>query len=118
MPNTTTIPKTAKKPADRKPKQVIADLKADATEPEPFTFEHDGQTYTLPPASEAMLELDGGDLMDALESDDGEVKLGIQLLRLSKVEPDALKALRSKKIVEFATLVGQWLRSTQGNLGE
>jgi hypothetical protein len=112
------IPKTAKKPADRKPKQVVADLKADASEPGPFEFEHNGQTYVLPPASDAMPHLDGGDLMDALESENGEVKLAVQLLRLSDIDDDTMKALRSKKILDFSQTIGDWLKATQGDLGE
>lgn len=99
-------------PADRKsPAKLVAAEAADAGEP--FTFTHKGKTYTLPSARPYATELAGGDFMDAVLDGDAqaEARLTFGALKAAKddIDPKAWAAIRSKPMLEFVQVVGEWL---------
>lgn len=95
-------------------------VRAVTDQDKPFLFQHEGKAYKLPPVEQALKNVPGGDFMDAMLDDDeqAQLKLAFKALKDSGVSPEAYAALRSKPIVEFSEVVGNWLNSGGASLGE
>ena len=94
MPSTT----PRKTPQDHKPKG--------------FTFEHNGKTYSLPAPSQALGNLDGRALRDAvLGGQMGELALGFRCLEAVGAEQEAIDAIYDKPVAETAAVIADWMRS-------
>lgn len=92
------MPTTKKAPQDRKPKG--------------FTFEHDGVTYTLPAPSQALANLDGRALRDAVIGGQmGELALGFRCLEAVGAAPSAVDAIYAMPVAETAAVITEWLRT-------
>lgn len=92
---------TPRKPQDRKPKASAG-----------FTFDHDGQTYTLPAPSQALAKIPGRAFRDAmLDGEIGELKFGLRCVEAVDAAPEALEALYSKPTDEMLGLLGKWMQS-------
>jgi hypothetical protein len=101
-----------KQPQDRKHKAKSGKL---------YTFEVDGTTYTLPPASDAVPKMPGRALRDAyMQGEQGQLKLGFSMLE-AVVEPDApvLDALYDMPAGEMLEHVTAWMNHTveSGDVG-
>lgn len=96
-------PATRKTPQDRKPKTTTGQV----------TFEHDGATYVLPAPSEALLNIPGRALRDALLSADGtgEIKLMFRCLEAVDADEGAVDALYDKPIPEMMAIALRWFES-------
>lgn len=109
-----------RKPQDHKPKAA----KALATENGlvPFTFEHDGKTWTLPTPDPDAAKLIGGQLVrDALMSPDDEgaqLRLGIASIEAAVNDPDTLKALYAKPWGELVDIIKDWLSAAGADPGK
>jgi len=87
-----------KAPADHKPKG--------------FTFDHDGRTYTLPAPSQALANLDGRALRDALLGGQmGEIQLAFRCLEAVGADQATIDAIYAKPVAETTDVVVRWLRS-------
>lgn len=108
---------TRKAPADRKPKaaQLVAAANGDGPG---YTFSHEGRTYRLPAVTAE--DIPAGAVIDALEAggDLAEVRLGLAVLKAVDIEPEAMQALRSMPLGEFAPLIAAWLRGGGVDAGE
>jgi hypothetical protein len=105
-----------RKPQDRKPKAAEA--------PEEFTFEHDGETYTLPPV-QSVAPLVGGRVMrDAvMGGEEGQLRLSFFMLEMLELDPEVktLDALYEKPATEMLEIVQSWMKfkpSAGVSLGE
>lgn len=93
-------PTKPRQPQDHKPKVTG------------FTFDHDGKTYSLPAPSQALANLDGRALRDALlDGQMGEVALAFRCLEAVGAEPEAIDAIYAKPVAETTDVVVRWLRS-------
>lgn len=101
-------------PEDRKPK----------TKKRPaFTFTgKDGETYTLPPATEARERLDGGAFEDAVIAGElGMLAYMVKCLQASGASDEARKALRALPQSAYLEVVNDWANFGDGDgasLGE
>lgn len=86
----------------------------------PFLFTHEGKSYTLPRADDAMKAVSGGEFMDMMLADDeqGQIKFVLRLLINSKPDDDAMEALRAMGMPEFSDVLGKWVSSSGVSLGE
>lgn len=90
-----------RQPQDHKPKASAG-----------FTFDHDGRTYSLPAPSQALGNLDGRALRDAmLGGQMGELQLAFRCLEAVGAEQEAVDAIYAKPVAETATIILEWLRS-------
>lgn len=95
------MPPARKTPQDRKPKASAG-----------FTFDHDGQTHTLPAPSEALVKVPGKAFRDAmLGGEMGELRFGLICLEAVDAAPEAIEALYAKPTDEMLALVGKWMQS-------
>lgn len=91
-------PTTRKAPQDHKPKG--------------FTFDHNGRTHSLPAPSEALGNLDGRALRDAiLGGQMGEIALAFRCLEAVGADPETIDAIYDRPVAETADIVVRWLRS-------
>lgn len=94
-------------PAPRKPQ----DHKAKASKA--FTFEHDGETYTLPPFATGVDLITGQQLRDGmLGGPEGEARMAFLMLEAVETEPGAIEALYAKQAPEMLEILGRWMRET------
>lgn len=101
------MPPARKTPQDRKPK---------ATEPGGFTFEHDGDTYTLPAPSEALTQIPGRALRDALlDGEEGQLRLAFRCVEATDVTDETLDALYDKPAPEMTAIIMDWFRSADAS---
>lgn len=92
------MPAPKKAPQDHKPKG--------------FHFEHDGKTYTLPAPSQALANLDGRALRDAiLGGQMGELALGFRCLEAVGAEQEAVDAIYAMPVAETAATIAAWMQS-------
>lgn len=76
-----------------------------------FTFEHEGQTHTLPAAQTKYDQVPGRLIRDAyMDGDDGEMRLGFTLLEMVDAEPGAVDALYAKPAPEMLAIFRDWMR--------
>lgn len=105
-----------RRPQDHKHKAVKAAAGG------PFTFTHNGNSHTLPPASEYATGVSGGAFMDMILDGDemSATRLAVTLLRAAKddIDPRAYEALRSKPMTEFGQIVGDWMQASGVEVGE
>jgi len=95
------MPPTRKTPQDHKAKASDG-----------FTFDHDGKTYTLPAPSQALANLDGRALRDAvLGGQMGEIALGFRCLEAVGADQAAIDAVYAKPVTETAALIASWMQS-------
>lgn len=79
-----------------------------------FTFDADGNTFTLPPPSEALAKIPGRALRDALMGgSEGEMRLAFHCLESVGADPAAVDALYDKPAGEMTELLLDWFRSAQ-----
>lgn len=100
-----------KKPQDRKPKAT--------KEPQGFTFEHDGKTYTLPDASAYAIAVPGWVSADAILEPDNEIaqlRLGLAMLNAIDGHDDAKAALRAMTSGEMFGILGDWMTYGDGEV--
>lgn len=91
-------PQNRKAPQDHKPKG--------------FTFTHDGKTYSLPAPSQALANLDGRALRDAiLGGQMGELALGFRCLEAVGAEQEAVDAIYAMPVAETAATIADWMKS-------
>lgn len=97
------MPPARRSPADRKPK----------TGKDEVSFTHDGRTYVLPAPSEALLQIPGRALRDALMASDGtgELKLMFMCLEAVGAAPGTVDALYEKPIPEMMGIASKWFQS-------
>lgn len=77
-----------------------------------FTFERDGVTYTLPHPSQALANLDGRALRDAvLGGQMGELALGFRCLEAVGADPAAIDAIYAMPVEQTSITILEWLRS-------
>jgi hypothetical protein len=96
------IPKAAKQPTDRKPKQ--------AEDPPTYEFDYDGVTYALPPPDAAVARLPGQVLRDAyMDGDEGEMRMGFAMLENSDADPTVLAALYAMPAPEMLNHLQKWM---------
>lgn len=108
-----------KKPQDHKKKSTRPKTQAVAAEAggrNPFEFEHDGKTYTLPNDQEAASRVPGQLVRDAIMSGDDatEMKLAFATLEAADPDPEALEALYAKPFIEMFTILGEWMQAING----
>lgn len=98
----------------------VTAIKQAAGEPEPYTFTHDGEQYTLPPADQGRRSLKAGALIDVLmdENDRSDVKFGLQLLMSVKPSAEALAALRDMDVETFSETLNDWMETTGAEAGK
>ena len=90
-------------PQDRKPKAT--------EEPTEFTFEHDGKTFTLPPAQTIAHLISGRMMRDAvMEGEEGQLKLSFTMLEKLEGAEDAINALYEKPGHEMLVTVEAWMQ--------
>lgn len=78
---------------------------------EQFTFEHDGQTFSIPSALTKYDQVPGKFVRDAyMDGDEGEMRLGFTLLEMVDAEPGALDALYAKPAPEMLEVFRAWMR--------
>lgn len=95
------MPPAPKKPQDRKPKAAAG-----------FTFEHDGETYSLPAPSAALATIPGKAFRDALMGgEEGQLRFAFTCLESVDADPAALEALYAKPTPQMLPLVMQWFQS-------
>lgn len=104
-------PRTPRQPQDRQPKAVKA-LAGSV-----FEFEHDGQTYQLPPAGPYAQKSDftTGDLIDAsINGDKGaEMRMTISIVEAAKDDiGDAYDALRATPAIKGMQIIQDWLQAS------
>jgi len=103
-----------RKPQDRKPKA--------AEEPTEFTFEHNGETFTLPPAQTIADRVTGRMMRDAvMEGEEGQLRLSFFMLEQLEDAEEAINALYEKPGSQMLTLVEAWMKFKPKNgatLGE
>ena len=103
-----------KKPQDRKPKATDA--------PTEFTFDHDGETYILPPVESVAALVPGRTMRDAvMDGEEGQLRLAFFMLELLEDADEAVEALYSKLAPEMLELVQSWMTFKPANgvsLGE
>lgn len=104
-----------RKPQDRKPKAV---------EPTVFTFEHDGETYSLPGVESVAATVPGRTMRDAvMGGEEGQLRLAFYMLEKLELDPEAktLDALYEKPAPEMLQIVEAWMKFKPANgvsLGE
>lgn len=92
-----------RKPQDRKPKAV--------EEPTEFTFEHNGETFTLPPAQTIADRVTGRMMRDAvMEGEEGQLRLSFFMLEQLEDSEEAINALYEKPGSEMLQLVEAWMK--------
>jgi hypothetical protein len=91
-----------------------------SAQPKEFTFEHEGQHYTLPPVSKGTEAVEAGVVIDALMGggDAADARLGIATLLASGVSPEAMKILRGMGFTEFGKILEKWMLSQGMNAGK
>ena len=90
-------------PQDRKPKAT--------TEPTEFTFEHDGKTFTLPPAQTLGHLIPGRTMRDAvMDGEEGQLRLSFFMLELLEDSKEAIDALYEKPAADMLVLVEAWMK--------
>jgi hypothetical protein len=103
----------AKQPQDHRPKK-----KAAPAEEEPYTFEWEGTTYTLPSPEGAIDKISGRMLRDAyMDGDEGQMRLGFTMLEKSDVDPAALDALYDMPAPAMLDHVGTWMETRSSGRG-
>ena len=92
-----------RQPQDRKPKAS-----------EGFTFDHDGETYSLPAPSEALTRIPGRALRDAfMDGTQGELRLAFHCVESVGADPEAIDALYAKSAPEMTEVILSWFRSAE-----
>ena len=88
----------------------------------PFTFEHEGTTYTLPPVAESSRKAPGWAVQDALmhpENFPAQIRLGLFALEASDASDEAKGALREMAGDKMLEVVEAWMgesgRSSQSS---
>jgi hypothetical protein len=90
-------------PQDRKPKATA--------EPTEFTFEHDGETFILPPAQTIADRVTGRMMRDAvMEGEEGQLRLSFFMLEQLEDSEEAINALYEKPGSEMLQLVEAWMK--------
>jgi hypothetical protein len=103
----TKIPKTAKKPADRKPKQE--------DDPATYEFDWDGTHYRLPPPDSAVDQIPGKVLRDAyMDGDEGQMRLGFAMLENVAAEPGTVDALYAMPAPTMLEHIQSWMELRAG----
>ena len=94
---------TPKKPQDRIPKKSSG-----------FTFDHDGETFTLPAPTEALAKIPGRALRDAfMDGTQGEMKLAFHAVEAVGADPAAIDALYAKPAPEMTEVILAWFRGAE-----
>lgn len=103
-----------RKPQDRKPKA--------AEEPTVFTFDHDGESFELPPAQTVAHVVTGKAMRDAvMGGEEGQLRMSFTMLESLEGVDEAIDALYAKPAAEMLELVQAWMnfKPADGvNLGE
>lgn len=77
---------------------------------EHYTFEHDGQTYALPPGETAVEKISGRFLRDAyMDGDEGQMRLGFAMLEHVDADEGALDALYSMPAPRMLEVIQEWM---------
>lgn len=101
-------------PAPKKPQ----DHKGKAEKPSGFTFEHNGETFLIPPPSNALAALPGKVYRDAvMEGPAGETRLSFTALELVVTHLPTLDALYAKPAPEMIEIVQAWFQSAADESG-
>ena len=104
--------------APRKPQDRLAKKTA-----EEFTFEHDGEEYSLPPASTVAYKITGGQTRQSvLDGDIGQLRLSFLLLdALDESADEAREVLYAMPSPDMMPIIRAWLDykpSDGASLGE
>jgi len=76
-----------------------------------FTFEHDGEVYSIPSALTKYDQVPGKLIRDAyMDGDDGEMRLGFTLLEMVDADPAAIEALYELPAPEMLATFKDWMR--------
>jgi hypothetical protein len=85
----------------------------------PFRFQHDGETFELPPAKNGTEALTGGDLIDAAMGDElGQVRFFIKMLEAAGPSREAMAALRAMPIPRFSNVMSEWMKRSGAHPGK
>ena len=94
-------PAARKVPQDRKPKAAAG-----------FTFEHDGESFVIPPPSDILATIPGREFRDALmNGDEGQMKFSFVCLEKVVTDAAVLDALYAKPVPETLEIVAAWFKS-------
>lgn len=77
-----------------------------------FTFTHEGETHTLPPASDSSRKVPGWVIQDALmnpSSYPDQMRLALYALEASDADPAAREALREMPGDEMLEVIESWM---------
>lgn len=87
------------------------------TKAKPFTFTGaDGETHTLPLASEGAGKVSGRAMRDAVMGGDlGEMKLGFSLLEACGADQAAVDALYDLSSTDMLDVLGKWMAHGDGD---
>lgn len=89
-------------PQDRKPKAT--------EEPTEFTFEHNGETFTLPPAQTIAHLVTGRMMRDAvMQGEEGQLRMSFFMLEKLEDSDEAINALYEKPGHQMLELVQAWM---------
>ncbi len=81
------------------------------TEQQMFTFEHDGETYSIPSALTKYDQVPGRLVRDAyMDGDEGEMRLGFTLLEMVDADPGALDAFYAMPAPKMLSTFREWMR--------
>jgi hypothetical protein len=108
------VPKGAKRPTDRQPKQ---------DSPAIYEFEWNDTAYTLPPPDTAVDLIPGKVLRDAyMEGDEGQMRLGFAMLEHVEAEPGTIDALYAMPAPIMLEHIQAWMElrasKDQASVGE
>jgi hypothetical protein len=85
----------------------------------PFRFKHEGKTFVIPPASEAVRNVKAGGFIDAVRSDEmGQMRYFVSLLDAAEPSAEAMDALRDMDLQRFANVMQQWVERTGAHPGK
>lgn len=86
----------------------------------PFTFTANGKLHKLPPAKQAMANMEAGDMIDAAlaGTEQAWIRYSLLLLTNSGVDPDTMASLRKLKSPQFTKILMRWMQSAGADVGK
>lgn len=99
--------------------QVKTVLGADQDKPFMFTGT-DGKLYKLPPARDALANMEAGPMIDAAlaGTEQAWIRYSLLLLQSSNVDESSMQALRSMKGPQFSKILMRWMQTAKADVGK
>lgn len=106
--------------SNRKRRSHASNVHSAVDSDRPFTFQHKGHTYRIPPAAQAQGKIKAGQLIDSVMGDSelAELRFGLSILNAVSIDREAMDALRDKPLPEFTDIISRWMRATGADPGE